>query len=103
MLVLKLLPFRAETAIEELAPVKFILLLYESMERSRVCCWLNLFIVEPLHKTVHQDRGQHFFCLHLGTPLLDGANQLVSPLGFLAVRTSHYMVSVLVAGFADGT
>jgi hypothetical protein len=38
MLVLKLLPFQAETAIEEFAPANFILLFYESMEQSRVCC-----------------------------------------------------------------
>jgi hypothetical protein len=58
---------------------------------------LNLFIVEPLHKTVRQDRGQHFSSLHLGTPLLDGANQLVSPLAFLlsAHRITWYLSSSL--------
>jgi hypothetical protein len=35
------------------------------MELSRVCRQLDLFVVEPLHKTVRQDRAQHFSCLHL--------------------------------------
>jgi hypothetical protein len=52
LLVLKLLPFQTEMAIEELAPTNFILLLYESMEQSRVCRRLSLFIVEPLHKNI---------------------------------------------------
>jgi hypothetical protein len=95
MLVLKLLPFQAERTIEEMVPTNFILLFYESMEQSRVCCRLNLFVVEPLHKIIYQDCGQHFSCLHLGTPLLDGANQLVSPL--LSTHPITWSLSLLLA------